>query len=206
MNTPRDEIESDEVGAAYRDLARESTPPSLTDAVLRQAAQATVQKPGRFWMRPLAWAAVLGLSLAIVLDVARTPEVATVPASVDEAFRPSDMNILEEVEDQARTRAGNSPPPAAELRLDSNTLQDAPAARESAAAQSAAEPAAIRLEKAFTAEQPSCSAEVRGDAGNWQDCILALLEAGQARAAEQELDALREAFPDFVPQDDRLKN
>jgi hypothetical protein len=63
------------VARAYREIADERTPGHLDRAVLAKAARAS--RPGyarsRAWTRPLAWAATIVLSVAIVLEFTRTP-------------------------------------------------------------------------------------------------------------------------------------
>ena len=80
MNNERDNptIEQDErlVSAAYRDIAVERAPDHLNQSILQQAA--TTAKPryarNMSWMRPMAWAATIGLSLAIVLEITQVPQ------------------------------------------------------------------------------------------------------------------------------------
>ena len=64
------------VSARYRELASETTPAHLDDAVLRMAAN-RMQHPrysrSLTWTRPLAWAATIALCLAITLEVTREP-------------------------------------------------------------------------------------------------------------------------------------
>ncbi|MBT8099750.1 MAG: hypothetical protein KJO82_08370 [Gammaproteobacteria bacterium] len=60
----------------YRDIAGETTPEALNQAVLREARQ---QMSGQYsrnisWMRPMAWAASIGLCLAIVLELNNIPQ------------------------------------------------------------------------------------------------------------------------------------
>lgn len=59
------------VADLYRDLADESTPQHLDDKVLRMAAREgrTRYSLVRGWMRPAAWAATIGLSLVIVMEL-----------------------------------------------------------------------------------------------------------------------------------------
>ena len=57
-----------EVSASYRELATERTPERLDRAVLKAAAVRPEPKPWPRWTRPAAWAATIGLSLAIVLE------------------------------------------------------------------------------------------------------------------------------------------
>lgn len=76
-----------ELTRAYRDLATETTPDALDDKVLRMAAQGARSRYGiaRAWVRPVAWAATIGLSLAIVLEVMQVippaPEPEPAPGS-----------------------------------------------------------------------------------------------------------------------------
>ena len=64
------------VSDAYRDIATETTPAALDDKVLRMAEREAKTRYGlaRSWTRPVAWAAMIGLSLAVVLEVSQTPE------------------------------------------------------------------------------------------------------------------------------------
>lgn len=73
--TDADSVGDSLVSKIYRDSAEERAPASINERVLRQAhARAgsgysrTVQ-----WLRPLAWAASIGLCLAIVLELSVTP-------------------------------------------------------------------------------------------------------------------------------------
>lgn len=60
----------------YKALASEKAPDYLNERVLRMAAaRRTPYMRARAWMRPVAWAATIGLSLAIVLEVTRLPQV-----------------------------------------------------------------------------------------------------------------------------------
>ena len=74
---PDSTVETDEVvSATYRELSKEGAPNYLNEKVLQQAA-AKAARPrysrSIMWTRPLAWAATVGLCLAIVLEVTRIP-------------------------------------------------------------------------------------------------------------------------------------
>jgi len=88
MNDERDRTTADQlVSDTYREVADERAPQSLNDKVLRMAASAKPLRsliPGP-WMKPVAWAATIGLSLAIVLELT---QVAQTPPGVD-AISPS---------------------------------------------------------------------------------------------------------------------
>ena len=66
-----EDANNQEITRAYQDLATESTPAKLDDKVLRMATREARSRYGiaRAWVRPVAWAATIGLSLAIVLEV-----------------------------------------------------------------------------------------------------------------------------------------
>jgi len=60
----------------YKALANERAPDHLNERVLRLAAERrTPYMRARAWMRPVAWAATIGLSLAIILEITRLPQV-----------------------------------------------------------------------------------------------------------------------------------
>lgn len=63
--------------AAYRQLATETPPPELDAAVLAESRRPLQRERTGFarWRRPLAWATMIALSFAIVLEVNQTPGV-----------------------------------------------------------------------------------------------------------------------------------
>jgi len=92
MTNDRDNMTADpSVSATYRQLANETTPASLDEKVLHRAAALprAGSSLGRAWMKPVAWAATIGLSLAIVLEMTQLPQapldidVVTPPAPTD---------------------------------------------------------------------------------------------------------------------------
>ncbi len=77
MTNDRDKMTADRsVSATYRELADERAPARLDEKVLRRAAAAPRARAGigRAWMKPVAWAATIGLSLAIVLELTQLPQ------------------------------------------------------------------------------------------------------------------------------------
>ncbi|MEM8817630.1 MAG: hypothetical protein AAGE85_17555, partial [Pseudomonadota bacterium] len=62
------------VSDAYRAVADERVPEALDKRILTEARQATAAGKGRRWpmFRPLAWAATIGLSLALLLEYSQT--------------------------------------------------------------------------------------------------------------------------------------
>jgi ferric-dicitrate binding protein FerR (iron transport regulator) len=65
----------EQVSAIYSELADERAPEHLNRRILQRAEKTGRRRylPAAPWMRPVAWAVVVGLSLAIVLEVSRMP-------------------------------------------------------------------------------------------------------------------------------------
>jgi hypothetical protein len=113
MTNDRDNMTSDpSVSATYRQLADERVPAGLDEKILRRAAALprAGSRRGWAWMKPVAWAATIGLSLAIVLEMTQLPQApldidvvappapaaerpAPVPASLDPAAAKESRNI-----------------------------------------------------------------------------------------------------------------
>jgi len=127
MSNERKNQEKDRlVAETYRALARERAPDHLNEKVLRLAAQAGRSRYAlaRTWMRPVAWAATIGLSLAIVLELNRLPQLE--PESVgisssDEHAEPGERDKVE-----APTIEMQSDVPAAKAKDSETTRQFAP--------------------------------------------------------------------------------
>ena len=133
MTTESNDIDS-RVADAYRDLASEKTPAELDRAILSMAAgtQRSPYGKARAWVRPVAWAATIGLSLAFVLELSQVPDKTPLSAGGsdgdtfevleegvvgEEAAAPakSDTAVRQEREKRSDSPAmtGLSPPPAA---------------------------------------------------------------------------------------------
>jgi len=204
------------VSDAYREIAHEKTPAGLDRKILAMAAAEARAAHGvpRTWFRPLAWAATIALSFALVLEITQVDEIAHIG---DVASPRADADLAE--------RAEESPPPADAgdalgkqkneelMRQQLNKRSsDAPAAakvtispaqRERAAAaeeqdRMLPEPARTFAAIAEEKEQDnSCDADARASSETWFECVSALRDAGQTESAEQELEALLAEFPDF---------
>ena len=218
------EQDKQRVSDAYRDLADESTPAGLDKRILEMAAHETRSRYGlaRAWIRPLAWAATIALSLGIVLELtwladAPVNEVAPAPAlSAEPARQDADVMKAKKEEDHRRAIAERVEAPA-EAMPASQVWQDQGAVGEAAEAESLAEDESplhdaeqrarlqvmpARLEAAassaeMTSRDDACDAEARASADAWYDCILVLREQGRDDDAAEEFEALLKAFPDF---------
>lgn len=138
MTTEANDIDR-RVSDAYRDLASETTPPELDRRILSMAPGSKRSSYGkaRAWVRPLAWAATIGLSLAFVLELSQVPENAPLSAGgsdgdtfevpeesvvSDEAagLAKSDTAVRQEREkrsDNPAVMGRSTPPPATEPAL-----------------------------------------------------------------------------------------
>lgn len=136
-NERKDRVEDALVAETYRALAQERAPDRLNERMLRMAARKgrTPYSRARAWMRPAAWAATIALSLAIVVELTRLPQVEPESANIDtprqelkektdgiaeprapaaerpdpvsmDTFAPKDMSVLREAENRARVQAG----------------------------------------------------------------------------------------------------
>ncbi|MDH3746718.1 MAG: hypothetical protein OER97_00820 [Gammaproteobacteria bacterium] len=79
--TDADGVTDPLVTETYAEIATELTPASINEALLRQAS---AQAGGTYsrsllWLRPMAWAATIGLCLAIVVELSNVPQ----PEAVD---------------------------------------------------------------------------------------------------------------------------
>ncbi len=233
-----------ELTEAYRDLATETTPADLDDRVLQMAARETRSRYGiaRAWVRPVAWAATIGLSLAIVLEVmqvippASEPESEAPDAAVLERPEPASA-IRQDAAEMPSTvgttmnKAPANPGGGAAEELGARRLapQDLPEANQERAAELddadafAAKDMRILEDAEMQAreragEAPAvlwgvaeravavahCDETARATAESWYECIEKLREAGEEEFATIELDALRQAYPEFeVPAEDR---
>lgn len=118
MTTERDPFERDElVSETYRELGVEKAPEHLNESILRMASGGAQQGSARnplfaVWMKPVAWAATIGLCLAIVLELTQVPTDAVrfdgLPAaeSIREEAALRDVDESDKAEKRARTQSG----------------------------------------------------------------------------------------------------
>jgi hypothetical protein len=183
----------------YRDLAKERSRADLDRKILAMAAGEARTRYGltRAWIRPVAWAATIGLSLAFILEIsqlndgavpAETPAAAPAPVKtrIKEEVRPESVQSDAAADDtfaakdQARPRSGG----ARALKA------------------TVAEPAAATLQETSSLEkierpEPHCDDAARRSAESWYECILRLREEGLEAEAASELEVLRDTFPAF---------
>ena len=71
-----DKVQDTLVSQTYRESAVEQVPDELDQAVLKRSRQHTSNRYSRsvIWLRPMAWAATIGLCLAIVVEINNVPQ------------------------------------------------------------------------------------------------------------------------------------
>lgn len=172
------------VADTYKALAQERVPDHLNKKMLRMAAREgrTPYSRARAWMRPAAWAATVGLSLAIVLELTRLPQIepdlANIPVPGKElankkdsaakqrmpaaepadpvsmdSFAPKDMDVVRKAESRARAQAGPNVAPITP-RADIHSAPDESVAVKSVSADEDL-PASSVVAERDTAERPS---------------------------------------------------
>lgn len=229
MTQDRDLLMTDEtVSRTYRELATEKTPPPLDAKILAAARAETRTRYGllRTRTRPLAWAAMIGLSLVIVLQITRLPggedalpTETPMPAALQDNGVAEPMPVVTMEAGAAATAAETPPAPAAargkpglaEAERADAPERDAVAAEQRQRAPLAAQASAIApgLSEALSPQGAAqkealavpagsaCSESARAAPESWLACIEALRAGGETAGADAEYELLRAAFPDF---------
>ena len=212
------------VSKTYRNIATETTPPELDETILKIAAGNAPTRYGvaRGWLRPLAWAATIGLSLAFILEISQYQNIPAVSDPLTEKVQQRAMS------DDMAVAPGDAD--VVSRKLNKHTGVSAPAKAQAARAESAA-PAAIgsapkkqgfpsdsegvvreiqeqvgmRASQARLTASPAekreltqhCDDDARTTAESWYACVEELKDEGMTDAATRELDALLIEFPGF---------
>jgi len=208
MTTEKETFEGDElVSETYRELGVEKAPERLNQSILRMASGGGKQSPVRGslfapWMKPVAWAATIGLSLAIVLELTQVPTV-TVPsdkAPAAERMREEavlqDADVLKKTENRARLQSGPNRQLISEDELgrSAGRYDDVEVlGRESKGKVDAVAAPAAMVSDLFMLEQSaiaeSCDAVARLARESWLECIENLRQSGSEEAAAREYEA-----------------
>lgn len=204
MTTERDKEAIDElVSRTYREHSVEQAPERLNQEILSMAADnASRGSRTNFlfaaWTKPLAWAATIGISLAVVLELSQVPgssvDIAAPAAeSIREEFAQQRTDVLDEARKQASQESGQNQ--NASL-ADEVTLQDADVAiigkQNEFSKLVRPVPAAEKTQS--DVERP-CDAITRESAEDWLRCIEELREAGAVDAANREYEAYFLEYP-----------
>ena len=110
MSKERKNLAADRLVAdTYKALAREQAPEHLNEKVLRLASgRRSRYSLTRAWTRPVAWAATIGLSLALVLELNRLPQIEPEPAAVSASDRDSVPGLVAAPDKDGATQEGTA--------------------------------------------------------------------------------------------------
>lgn len=148
------------VSEAYQALATEVTPPELDHTILAMAASTSRSRYGvaRAWVRPVAWAATIGLSLAIVLEISQFRYETAPESDADSIETLEEVLILDEA--PAREKDANR------LQRESVKRSDEPSPLQlsvPAVRQASSPPAAAKAAPATDVELDTDSVSVSDD-------------------------------------------
>ena len=168
------------VSATYRKLATEEPSAELDEQVLAMATriQRTPYGMARAWIRPVAWAATIGLSLAFLLEMSQFTPIDQQKTMLQKPLSAEQRAIADEAVTKAKAEK------AQRLGVPRRT------AVPTAAVASGAEAALDEPEQA-------CGDTVRTSAESWYECIENLRDQGKAEQAAVELEEMRLAVPSF---------
>jgi hypothetical protein len=127
MSKERDDPALDEmVSDTYRELVIEQTPEHLNQSILAMArTKPERQNPGgtliAAWLRPVAFTAILGLGLAIVLEYTQVPVAAVQQDAEPGALKISKDRTLQQARPSQMTSQALEIQPSAEIELDSHS-------------------------------------------------------------------------------------
>lgn len=196
MQQPR-EFSDANVSAGYRALPDEDTPGHLDAKIMLAARNAAVKQTGIFritaWLRPLAFAATAGLSIALLLEINESQILglsveshAPTPAGADSSAAVPDSAATDSADtDRFRDAAGQALEQVREIGASEDaTLKEMPKSTSEGSIQ----------------ESSGCTTEQRSNPGDWMACIDELERSGMTAIADRELAELRQSFPHFLVQ------
>jgi hypothetical protein len=188
-NTPDLDHNDDLVSTTYRELATESAPDELSQSVLRLAVDEAKPRAARSnaWMRPMAWAATIGLSLAIVLELSEAPQpdLAVFDALGVTATEPSSKSRLQDSADFAKLPGTSEQHENAALERESDSANRSPLKEEeivqvpatiSAADEKKLKDVEMRQQEVGKVSKPDMSAAFEVENGDMSGDPFALVE------------------------------
>lgn len=180
------------VSAEYHSLATDRAPDELNQAVLHSSRKALGRRPSpgwrSAWLRPVASAAVIALSLTVILEFNDVGNPQPTLTSGDE-INPfgNSPDVFREAVDNAAEQLREAE--VAASRASQNSVPDEPPAMDSGA----------NLEQTTLLPiDGGCNAAQRSTMTTWWQCIESLESRGASALAEQELAALLGSYPAFV--------
>lgn len=198
-------------------------PPAQLDRAVLAQARATIEPPKRHslprssrWMVPVALAATIVLSLAIVIELQRPTARDATAVMADREAPPTATVRSERFEpessDAAATRAAErlekSAAPPAQSRLPAASAESrallssrnraVPMESQAAAAAESAETATAASARAPAPPEAEADSRITSDPRAWLERIERLRTDGATEQAEREWQAFRKRYPDYV--------
>ncbi len=209
------------ISELYREVAKEHTPEHLDARILDEAARRADRRYAAMtpWVRPFAWAATVGLTLAIVLEVTRLPPPETDPTLLPtQLTAPSsqgaaEQDVIQVGSEHARDSETNevaiatSEPAGARAgaeTFEATQMQSLDQARDIARTRLRAnQPGGPDMNDTLSvapqrADREGCTEHDRRAPESWLACIENLEREGVLELAKTEREQLRAAFPEFA--------
>ena len=205
------------VTRAYRELGDVSSPAHLDDAILRRARQESRPRYARLrlWTRPVAWAATIGLSLVIVLQLNEgalqpEPDAAPTSASPAEGAKKSAESLSDDVPAPGRapetveqerdeaalpSTAQSLVPEDVDLMKEAADMARMRVGEQQRPAEASAAGVEVLTELVDEDIGQHCDDESRATPETWLECIAALDEQGLTTEALFERAAFEKQFP-----------
>ena len=167
-----------EIAKAYQELAQESAPARADAAIWQEARNAVTGGSGlsriNAWLRPLTLIATAAVTLALMVQLTNAPQF-DLPRTDETIVAPPAAAL----QNAAKQTAGQ----ILKRQQDQETSV-VPAATVNPGEQATLLPAGRQ-----------CDDEARATSGTWWQCVRELEQSGLSGAAERELQALLQAFP-----------
>ncbi len=180
------------VSSVYRTASTEQAPERINLAVMdmarREVRTARNSKWLDAWHGPVAFIATAGLSLTLVLQMTRMDVLESPDAP--SGIAPVTRIPFQQAGEVTRERV---------LQLEAEASRSMTSAPDMTAPDSnkTGTPSGIVDVGSNLSADDDCSDEQRADTATWWLCIEDLEKQGQTQAAERELQALLQTFPDF---------
>lgn len=215
------------VSQIYRESATERAPEELDAKILRDARAHVGARYLRTigWLRPMAWAATIGLSLAIVLELSNppSPETGAIEVPIEAPIELPEVDAVQApiavpvaAEPEARNEEAAKPPAAlpassdnseqrdTAVNVDAFRVSDAPLLEEAAdmarmrdGPNQVANSAVSGATASSVESVAACEASRTVNPETWLSCIDELDAAGRNDDAKLERERLLRTFPDF---------
>jgi hypothetical protein len=196
-------VSDEQVSVAYSAASNETVPNRLNERVLRTATDSTPDRNRTRWsvffMRPFAFAALLIISLAMILQFNSELNDQLQPVTEDE-YR-GDVPATDDGGRTAVQAGGISNPTGTQQIQDAaaSGARNLRAIEELGSLHSNQQPSDVTKTLSEARPASSCSEQQSRSPELWWNCIAELVHSGNQDAARHEKERLVKTFPDFTP-------